>query len=488
VWGEVSVDEARGIVYLPTGSPTYDFYGADRIGANLFGNCLLALDARTGQRLWHFQAVRHDLWDYDLTTAPKLLTVRHNGEMVDIVAQASKFGFVYVFNRVTGEPLWPIEDRPVPASDEPGEEAYPTQPFPTKPPPYARQRFTVDDINPYIDPEDKERLRDILLNARNEGLFTPPAMRNTINMPGELGGTNWGGVAADPQTGMLYVRSTDAPTMHILSNRPRVRRIEGGTPEQHGRVLYMNLCVNCHGDNRAGITSPKEMGAERFKNVLLQGQGQMPAFDLEARDVDEIMAYLLNPAAGALPEAEQPSGGPIGGRGRTPPPPPPPGQIRYYTPYGTLNAENGLAAIGPPWSQITAYDLNEGTIKWQVPLGTVTSLEAIGVKNTGTYHPTRNGLVVTAGGLIFIGTWSDRMLRAYDKDTGEVLWEQKLESNPEGIPSVYEVAGRQYLAFGARTGRVFDNIGDESIAWEQGKPEAQGYYVFALPQKAVAGN
>jgi quinoprotein glucose dehydrogenase len=214
----------------------------------------------------------------------------------------------------------------------------------------------------------------------------------------------------------------------------------------------------------------------------------MPAFDLEQRDIDELTAYLLNPAAGALPEAEQPSSGPAGGRGRTPPPPPPPGQIRYYTPYGTLNAENGLAAIGPPWSQITAYDLNEGTIKWQVPLGTVTSLESIGVKNTGSYHPTRNGLVVTAGGLIFIGTWSDRMLRAYDKDTGEVLWEQKLESNPEGIPSVYEVGGRQYLAFGARTGRVFDNIGDESIAWEQGKPEAQGYYVFALPEKSGPGN
>jgi quinoprotein glucose dehydrogenase len=187
------------------------------------------------------------------------------------------------------------------------------------------------------------------------------------------------------------------------------------------------------------------------------------------------MAYLINPAAGAPPKSDRRGPSPL---------PPPPGQTRYYTPYGTLNANNGLAAIGPPWSQLTAYDLNEGTIKWQVPLGTVSALAAKGIKNTGSYHPTRNGLVVTAGGLIFVGTWSDRTVRAYDKDNGKVLWERELESNPEGIPSVYEVGGRQYVVFAARTGRVFDNIGAESMAWKAGKPEAQGYYVFALPKSA----
>ena len=271
-WGEISVDEKRGIAYFPTGSPTYDFYGADRIGADLFGDCLIALDARTGKRLWHFQAVHHDLWDYDLTTGPKLLTVRHNGKMVDVVAQATKFGFLYVFNRVTGEPLWPIEERPVPKSDVPGEVAFPTQPFPTKPPPFTRQRFTVEDINPYVDDAEKARLKEILLNARNEGIFTPPATHNTIDMPGELGGSNWGGAAGDPVTGVLFVRSNDAPTMHILSQRQRVRVPEGATPEQRGFALFAEHCEQCHGAEHKGVTSPKDMGLDAFRNKIRTGR------------------------------------------------------------------------------------------------------------------------------------------------------------------------------------------------------------------------
>ena len=230
-WSEISIDEKRGIGYFPLGSPTYDLYGADRIGQNLFGDCLLALDLRTGKRMWHFQFVHHDLWDYDPTTAPKLLTVEHDGKPVDIVAQPTKFGFLYVFNRVTGEPLWPIEERPVPQTDMPGEQSWPTQPFPTKPAPFARQKFTVDQINPYVDATEKERLRNILLNARNEGIFTPPtSTRNQIAVPGENGGANWGSAAGDPETGMLYVRSFDAPTIHKLTQTHPVRRFPGETP------------------------------------------------------------------------------------------------------------------------------------------------------------------------------------------------------------------------------------------------------------------
>jgi quinoprotein glucose dehydrogenase len=255
--------------------------------------------------------------------------------------------------------------------------------------------------------------------------------------------------------------------------------VEGGTPEQDGRVVYAQLCESCHGADRAGVALPKEIGVEKFKNLVRSGRGQMPGFpdySLPPQNLDALVAYFANPAAGNLPAGNAGRGQ---GRGSNAPPPPP-GQTRYYTPYGTWNANNGLPAIGPPWSELTAYDLNEGTIKWQVPLGIVPELAAKGIRNTGSYHPTRNGLVVTAGGLIFVGTWSDRTVRAYDRDTGKVLWERELDSNPEGIPAVYEVKGRQYVAFCARTGRVFDNIGAESMAWKAGKPEAQGYYVFAL--------
>ena len=483
-WGEISIDEKRGIGYFPLGSPTYDLYGADRIGQDLFGDCLLALDLRTGKRLWHFQFVHHDLWDYDPVTAPKLLTVQHNGKPVDIVAQPTKFGFLYVFNRVTGEPLWPIEERPVPKTDMPGEQSWPTQPFPTKPAPFARQKFTVNDINPYLDDAEKERLRKILLNARNEGIFTPPtSTRNQIAVPGENGGANWGSAAADPQTGMLYVRSFDAPTIHKLTQNRPVRRFPGETPEQQGFALYTQNCMPCHGPNRARITYPKEIGPDEFKTTVRNGKGEMPPFSeatLSTANLEALMAYLVNPAAGA---ARAPAPGqeterrtsPV--RERTPVPPPPPGQTRYYGPFGnTLFATNGMIAMSPPWSQLTAYDLNQGTIKWKIPFGTTPGLAAKGITNTGSSKFTRNGPVVTAGGLIFIGSGPDRMVHAYDKDTGKLLWETELDANPDGIPSVYEVGGREYVAFfAASTGAR------ESLVFKPGKPGAQGYYVFAIP-------
>jgi quinoprotein glucose dehydrogenase len=404
-WGEITVDERRGIAYFPLGSPTHDMYGGDRKGANLFGNCLLALDARTGRRLWHFQTVHHDLWDYDLTTAPKLLTVRHGGKSVDIVAQPTKFGLLYVFDRATGVPLWPVEERPVPKSDVPGEESSPTQPFPTNPPPYARLKFGPGDINPHLDEAERERLRGILANARNEGLFTPQTLtRDQISIPGELGGSNWAGAAADPTTGMLYVRSADQPAIHKL-------RVPG------------------------------------------------PA---------------ARPAAG---------GGGGGAAGPQPRPPLPDieGLTRYSGPLGSMfRARNGLPAISPPWSEIVAYDLNEGTIKWRAPLGSVRALVEKGVKDTGNAQRVhRNGPVVTAGGLIFIGTNADGTVRAFDKDSGKVLWERRLEANPEGMAAVYEVAGREYVVFCTSS---YESVPEGNIAIFQGKPEAQGYYVFALPQ------
>jgi quinoprotein glucose dehydrogenase len=373
VWGEMSIDVQRGILYAPTASAKYNFYGADRLGANLFGDCLLALDARTGKRLWHFQMVHHDIWDYDDATAPKLLTVRHEGKTIDAVAQVSKQGFLWVFDRETGKPLWPIEERKVPASDMPGEKAWAMQPFPTKPPPFARQTFTVDDLSPFLSPQDRARFRDEILSARNEGLFTPPAKRGTIQMPGNNGGANWGGAAVDPSHGILVVVSKDLPSLLKLESK----------------------------------TKP---GAE---------------------DAD----------------------------------------VRYESGFGFMIASDGLAAIAPPWTSMTAYDLNQGTIQWKIPLGEVPELAAKGFKNTGTHYP-KVGPVVTAGGLIFTGT-RDRKVRAFDVESGKVLWEKELDAALEGIPAVYEIGGKQYIVFCAAA-----QVG--LIPATQG-PIRGAYVAFALP-------
>ncbi len=483
-WGELSVDVARGIVYVPLGSPTHDMYGGDRRGANLFGNSLVALEARTGKRLWHFQTVHHDIWDYDLTTAPKLLTVRHAGKPVDIVAQATKFGLLYVFNRVTGEPLWPIEERAVPKSDVPGEESWPTQPFPTHVPPFARLKFGADDINPHIDAADTEKIRGILQSARNDGLFTPQTLtRDQISVPGELGGSNWAGSAGDPTTGMLYVRSADQPGFHRL----RPPGVGGdGSPAQRGRAVYQQTCEMCHGEatargiqsyDRASVIDIPALGADHVRKTVRTGQGQMPPFSedrLSPQQLDVLMTYLSNPAAAA---------GNNSGRPR-PPLPHVDGVTRYTGPLGSmLRASNGLPAISPPWSSIVAYDLNAGTIKWRAPLGGVRALAAKGVKDTGNAQRVhRNGLVVTAGGLIFVGTNADGTVRAYDKDTGTSLWARELDANPEGMPAVYEIGGRQYVAFCAS---YWPDVRPANIAVFPGKQEAQGYYVFALPAKTT---
>ncbi len=492
-WGELSIDEKRGIAYFPLGSPSFDLYGGDRKGANLFGNCLLALDARTGKRLWHFQTVHHDLWDYDLTTAPKLLTVRHEGKRVDIVAQPTKFGLLYVFNRVTGEPLWPIEERPVPKSDVPGEESWPTQPFPSKPPPFARLKFTVDDINPHLDPEERDRLREIVSTARNEGIFTPPThTRNAITIPGELGGSNWGGSAADPTTGMLYVRSADQPAIRMLREyRPGEREFRGGSPEDRGKAVYVQHCEVCHGEataggirsfDRAATIVLKALGYDRVRRVIRAGQGQMPAMSetmITASAMDSLMAYLANPGAASLAA--------VSTRPPSPPPPGPEGITRYTGPLGTmLRAKNGLAAISPPWAQIVAYDLNQGVIKWQAPIGTVPALAAKGITNTGNAQRIhRNGPMVTAGGLVFIGTYGDRTVRGLDKDTGRSLWERQIGGNPEGLAATYQVDGSQYLAFYA-SGSAGSSQDQGNISYKPGKPEAQGYYVFTLRRQNPA--
>jgi quinoprotein glucose dehydrogenase len=474
-WGEISLDEKRGIVYFPLGSPTYDLYGADRKGQNLYGDTLLALDARTGKRLWYYQLVHHDLWDYDPTAAPKLLTITHDGKKLDVVAQATKFGYLYVFDRVTGKPIWPIKEIEVPKSDMPNEQAWPTQPVPTNPPPFARQKFTVEDIDPYLEPEEKARIRDIMLKASNGGIYTPPAYgRKTIEIPGENGGANQGSTAADPTTGVMYVKSYDAPTIHEMTEATPTPHLSttSGPLERRGYALYQKNCVACHGPNRDRITYPATISFEKFTSTLRHGNGVMPAFSesvLKPEDVLSLSSYLKDPIAGEG-NPENPFVNPAAA-------PPPSGQTRFYGQFGfVFHANNGMPTISPPWTSLVAYDLNAGTIKWRRPLGTTPSLAAKGITDTGSAAFPRNGPVATAGGLLVMGTGPDRMVRAYDKDTGDSLWETEIDANPDGIPAVYEVAGKQYIAFYAAVSNTPDNL-----VYKAGKPGAQGYYVFTLP-------
>jgi quinoprotein glucose dehydrogenase len=488
-WGDITVDRRNGIVFVPTGSPTHDLYGADRAGNNLFGNSLIALDARTGKRLWHFQTVHHDLWDYDLASAPKLLAVRNGGRTVDIVAQAGKTGFLYVFERLSGKPLWPIEERPVPRSEVPGEVSSPTQPFPTKPPPFARQEFKPEDVNPFVGPEEQEQLKQAVRDTAHTGLFSPSShVKHHIQFPGAWGGANWGSTAADPETGMLFVRSLEMPSYRRMSvNTPKEATPAAllGLREQQGLTIYTQLCSACHGPGATPMRSPARLGREGFRTLIRQGKEQMPAFSdemLSSASVEVLEAYLLSlPLAETaeqsgdsaplrLPQNPARYGGPA---------------VRYS---GSFSAgwytSNGLPAVGPPWTQLVAYDLNEGTIAWRVPDGHAPGLAVQGIMNTGTVRP-RNGPVVTAGGLVFLANSQDRTLRAYDKADGRVLWEYELEANPEGIPAIYELNGRQYVAFaaGASWGTGTDPVWKNAFHRKPGKLEAQGYHVFALPLK-----
>ena len=488
-WGDLTVDEKNGIVFLPTGSPTHDLYGGDRQGDNLFGNCLLALDAHTGKRRWHFQMVHHDLWDYDNAASPKLLTVRHEGKPVDVVALAGKTGFLYVFERTTGKPLWPIEERPVPKSDVPGEFSSLTQPFPTKPPPFSRQSFTPDEVNPYVGAEEQAKLKQLVREAANDGVFTPSSHRRPhIQFPGAWGGGNWGSTAGDPETGMLYIRTLEMISYRTMSLvTPDGGRGQGaaGAPlaarEQQGHDVYMSRCAGCHGPGQMPIKSITVLGSPAFKAIVRRGANQMPGYpesSMSASTLDALESYLAS-----LPTSDEVAGNPSEIRL-------PQNPNRYQGPPtrygGSFSAgwytSNGYPVNGPPWSQLVAYDLNEGTIKWRVADGDAPGLAEKGIKGTGTVRP-RNGPVVTAGGLVIIANSQDRMLRAFDKETGKVLWEHELEANPEGIPAVYQVNGRQFIAFaaGASWGTGGDPVWRNPLHRKQGKLEAQGYHVFALP-------
>lgn len=509
-WGEITVDEKRGIAYFPLGSPTYDYFGGDRVGAGLFGNSIVALDARTGKRLWHFQTVHHDLWDFDVAAAPQLVTVRHNNKEVDAVALATKQGFLFAFNRVTGEPLWPIEERPVPASEIPGEKSWPTQPFPTVLPPFSRQKITVDDINPFLPAAEQEQWKKRIAAAKS-GLFFPLSDKyETITMPGANGGAIFGQTAANPMKGIVYVANMDKPSVYKLKKEepPALRTPMSAEDTVRALSAYVQYCQTCHGANKAGAVGPSlvnintRLNYENFQTVVNVGRAQMPSFPhIGDQMVIDLYKYLSNAqgrqggrqgggnqqsggstmpegpvvASGGAPLGEQAQGlGAARGAGatRTYPEGVDVPKVRYVDGSSTGYGLGHPNLLGPPWSTIVAYDLNTGKIKWKRALG---NDDRLGAKETGiTSGPQGKGMVVTSTGIVF-ATCLDGRIYAYDEDNGNMLWSTKLSRVPEGIPAMYENGGRQYLVVSA-TGALIDKSKKEEDV-------PRRYMVFALPQK-----
>lgn len=442
-WAGMALDERRGLVFIPTGSAASDFYGADRLGDNVFANCLLALDASTGRRVWHFQFVHHDLWDRDLPAPPTLVTVRRNGKSIDAVAQATKQGYLFVFNRVTGEPLFPIEYRKYPASSVPGEVASAEQPLPTKPAPFSRQLLT-EDLLTNRNPTVHQWAVDAFKTFRSEGQFVPFSVnKQTVVFPGYDGGAEWGGQAFDPETGLYYVNANDLAWTGGLSLN---------TGGHSGKALYLQHCATCHRDDRLG-TPPQIASligvAERrtfpeIVSVIREGRGRMPGFpQLAGTEVNAIVEFVMS---GEDVPAER------GGRGSAAPVHPSINNNFLFTGYRKFLDPDGYPATAPPWGTLNAINLNTGEYAWKIPLGEYPQLAGQGLKNTGTEN--YGGPVVTAGGLVFIAaTNHDRKVRAFDKTTGELLWEVTLPSSGNATPAVYEVNGREFVVVCAGGGK-----------------------------------
>lgn len=450
-WAGMSVDPERGMVFIPTGSPAFDFYGGNRKGKNLYGNCLLALEAATGKLIWYYQLVHHDLWDYDLPAPPNLLTVTKDGKEIDAVAQVTKMGMVFVFNRETGEPVFPIEERPVPASALLGEEVWTTQPFPVNPPPFSRHRFTKEDITD-ISPESQAFVLNRIKDAKYGSIYIPPDTKGVVQFPGTRGGAEWGGAAVDPNSGIMYVNANDIPLLISM------KQIEAEGEEQFlasvgKRVYTLNACTSCHGADRAGtnvyppLRNLSETKSEKqVATLIANGKGQMPAFpNISEKDMDALIAFLYNKTEIKNPEylnVRHPEDR----------------KYRYaHSGWNVLTDQDGYPGVKPPWGTLNAIDLNKGEILWKVPLGVYPELIAKGLPPTGTQN--LGGPAVTAGGLIFIGATRDKMFRAFDKDTGETLWEYQLPAGGNATPSVYEVDGKQYIVIAAGGG---GKVGSES--------------------------
>lgn len=466
-WGGFSLDEERGWVFCATGSAAGDFiYGGTRKGKNLFANCVLVLDATTGERQWHYQTVHHDIFDYDNPPAPILATIGWNGKPRDVAVQLTKMGLTFVLDRDTGEPVFPVIERPVAASDVPGEKAWPTQPFPLLPPPLVRLSTHESDLTS-ITPESHEAALEVFQKHRTGFLYTPASLEGTITTPGHQGGVEWGGGAFDPHTGVLYVNANEAPTINRLAPLQQEEDGSERTPAEHGRTIYHANCTFCHGFHRQGnppLYPPLRdlnLAPAEIRNVLLQGRGIMPSFaQLSEKKMEDLIAYLTSPE-----EAKTQVSVPAGSVKNDSTP-----KYAQLSPF--FEDPYGVPGIAPPWGTLNAIDLNNGTILWKVPLGEYPQLAEMGIGNTGAKN--FGGPMLTAGNVLFIAATPDEKIRAFDKFSGKVLWEHPLPAGGYATPSVYEIHGKQYIAIAAGGGgKLGTKHGDSILAFALPDPSSE---------------
>jgi quinoprotein glucose dehydrogenase len=453
-WAGMAVDPQRGIVYVPTGSAAFDFYGANRLGDDLFANCLIALNANTGERIWHFQGVKHDIWDRDFPAPPVLVTLKRDSGDIDAVAQTTKQGFVYVFDRSNGKPLFPIEYRHYPPSNVPGEGAAAEQPLPTKPAPYARQLLT-ESLLTNRTPETHQWALEHFRQFRSEGQFVPFGVGiDTVIFPGFDGGAEWGGPAVDPSTGILYVNANEMAWTGALAEN---------TGENSPKAIYLSQCSVCHGEKMAGsppaipslLTVGERLAPAQIAGIIKNGKGRMNGFpNLPPEHLSALVDFLTSGENKELTSNQ----------------PPPPGMNYRFTGYRRFLDPDGYPAIAPPWGTLSAIDLNTGEYAWKINLGEYPGLAARGMTNTGSEN--YGGPIVTAGGLVFIGATNyDKKFRALDKSTGKLLWETTLPFAGNATPATYEVSGRQYVVIAAGGGK------------DPKSPSGGVYVALALPRK-----
>jgi quinoprotein glucose dehydrogenase len=455
-WAGFSLDQKREIVFVPTGSPSFDFHGGNRKGDNLFGNSLVALNARNGERIWHFQTVHHDIWDRDLPAQPNLLTIEHDGKKIEAVAQVTKHGMIFLFDRATGKPLFEIEERPVPQSKLDNEHSSHTQPYPIKPPAFSGQVFNESVISQVLENSNESILAKIE-GAAYGHKFMPPSVEGTVIYPGFDGGADWGGAAVDPESGMLYINASEMAWLHkMVPVNPQ------GEVLTLGRKTYMSNCSTCHGADRSGqqhvfpslVDLKSRLTRSAISEITTKGKGRMPGFaQISGEELETLIDFLMDDEkvdvmtwAGKSVDTEEELAIPYN-----------------FTGYRKLYDDNGYPAMQPPWGTLNAIDLNKGEIKWSIPFGEVKELTEQGIPITGT--ESYGGPVVTAGNLLFIAATPDQKFRAFDKSTGNLLWEYELPAAGFATPATYQINGKQYVVIAAGGGKLGSKSGDTYLAF-----------------------